>query len=174
MNVEIDQKVFDLIDDLGSDNPFVRHHARLMFLNLGDVSVPILLNVLECENTRERRDAFQSLGDLCNPKVASALSKLLLEEDFSVRWAAMEGLADRGRGALGTMLMFFIKHFDSVWMHEGVYHVLQVFKDYHRLHDPEIELFDLLDKQTNPGLENSWYGNAAWAAESAFETLNRE
>ena len=174
MNMEIDQKVSDLINGLGSEDPLARHQARLALVNLGDVSVPVLLNVLESENARERREAVHALGDLHNPKVASALSSMLMDEDFSVRWAAMESLTDQGRGALRPMLKVFTKHFDSLWMREGVHHVLHVFKDYHQLHDPEIELFDLLDKQTIPGLENSWNGKAAWAAERALEALNRE
>ena len=169
MTTELEQQIPDLITKLGNENILIRQRARLMLVH----SIPSLLEALKSENSHRRWEATRALGDLSDPRVAPALCDQLLDVDFSVRWAAMEGLVNQGHNvALRPMLESFVKHFDSAWLREGVHHVLRVFKDRNQLSDLEIELFNALDKQQIPGFEPSWNGQAAWAAEKVLEVLN--
>ena len=174
MNDVLTQEIPGLIKNLGADNPFTRQHARLILVHLGSVSIPALLEALESANTYKRWEAARALGDMQGPQIPSALSNLLTDQDFSVRWVAMEGLIQHGREALPSLLEVFTKNFDSVWMREGVHHILHVLKDRHELKELEIKLFDILHQQAIPGFESGWTGEAAWAAEKALEALDRE
>jgi hypothetical protein len=97
-----------------------------------------------------------------------------MDEETSVRWAAMESLIHMGRDSLRPILEKFIKNFDSLWLREGVHHILHVLKDRHELNEKEITLFKKLDEQCIPGFEPSWNGQEAWAAEKALEALDKE
>lgn len=174
MNDVLAQEIPDLVQNLGAEDPFARQHARLILVHLGSVSIPALLEALESANTYKRWEAARALGDMQGPQITLALSNMLMDQDFSVRWVAMEGLIQHGREALPPMLEVFTKNFDSVWMREGVRHVLHVLKDRHQLRELEIKLFDILSQQAVPGFEGGWTGEAAWAAEKALEALDRE
>jgi len=53
-----------------------------------------------------------------------ALVKALEDKMFDVRWLAAEGLVAIGHEALVPLLRVLIGHSDSVWLREGVHHVL--------------------------------------------------
>ena len=108
------------------------------------------------------------------PATAPALTDMLMDEETSVRWAAMESLIRMGRVSLRPILEKFIKNFDSLWLREGVHHILRVLKDRHELSEREITLFERLDEKCIPGFEPSWNSQEAWAAEKALEALDKE
>jgi HEAT repeat protein len=168
------QQISELIIELGDSNFLKRQHARLLLVHHEPESIPALLETLESPNPRTRREAVNALGDIRAPETAPALTEMLLDEDTGVRWAAMESLIRMGRDALRPILEKFIQNFDSLWLREGVHHILRVFKDRHELNDLEINLFEKLDKQSIPGFGSSWTSEQAWAAEKALEALDRE
>ena len=97
-----------------------------------------------------------------------------MDEDTGVRWGAMESLSRMGRECLHPLLESFVKNFDSLWLREGVHHILRVLKDRNKLNERENILFNELDKQTIPGIESSWTSQQAWAAEKALEMLDQQ
>jgi len=170
---ETKQKIPDLIAELGDGDSFRRQRARLLLAQLEPESLPALLDALESPRAEIRREAVSVLGEIHNPETAPALTNMLMDEETSVRWAAMEGLINKGRESLRPILEKFIKHFDSIWLREGVHHILRVLKDRHELNEREIALFEKLDEQLIPGFEPSWNGQEAWAAEKALELLDQ-
>lgn len=160
-----------LIDALGDDNGLVRQRARLQLEHFGRESIPALLEALQSPNAHIRWEAVQALGEIRDPKTATELVNMLMDEDTGVRWSAMEGLSRMGRDCLRPLLDCFVKNFDSLWMREGVHHILRVLKDRHKLNDRENILFEELDKQAVPGFQSGWTGQQAWAAEKALEAL---
>ena len=175
MNTITEKNISDLIEKLGDRDVLIRQHARQSLMGLGELGVPALLDALDSENIHRRLEAVHALGNLRDPRIALVLSNKLMDEDYSIRWAAMDGLVNQGHDvSLRPMLEVFIKHFDSVWLREGVHHVLRMFKGTNQLNHHEIELFNLLDKKEISGLETSWTGQAAWAAEKVLEALDSE
>lgn len=164
----------DLIAELGDNDYLKRQHARLLLVNREHESVPALINALEYPEAQVRLEAVRALGDICDSETAPALTDMLMDQDTGVRWAAMESLINIGRDALRPILEKFIKDFESLWLREGVHHILHVLKDRHELNEREITLFKKLDEQCIPGFESSWTSAQAWAAENALEALDRE
>jgi HEAT repeat protein len=163
-----------LISALGDDNGLVRQRARLQLEHLGQGSIPALLEALKSPNVHVRWEAVQALGEIRDPKTAIALVNMLMDEDTGVRWGAMESLSRMGRACLHPLLESFIKNFDSLWLREGVHHILHVLKDRNKLNDRENVLFEELDKQAIPGFESGWTSQQAWAAEKALEVLDQQ
>jgi HEAT repeat protein len=164
----------NLINALGDGDGLARQRARLQLEHIGQESIPALLEALENPNTHVRWEAVRVLGEIRDPKTAAKLVKMLMDEDTGVRWGAMESLSRMGRKCLHPLLESFIKNFDSLWLREGVHHILRVLKDRHELNDRENILFDELDKQAVPGFESGWTSQQAWAAEKALEVLDRQ
>ncbi|MFL7871002.1 MAG: HEAT repeat domain-containing protein [Anaerolineales bacterium] len=179
MNTQIasslkETQISHLITDLGDDNGLVRQRARLQLEHLGLESIPALLEALQSQNVHVRWEALRALGELHAPETAGAITNLLMDEDTSVRWAAMESLIHMGRASLHPLLDSFIKNFDSLWMREGVRHILRVFNDRKLLNNREVILFEELEKQAIPGFEAGWNSQQAWAAEKALELLDQD
>jgi HEAT repeat protein len=164
----------DLIAELENDDYLKRQHARLILVHLEPKSIPALLDALKSPNAQIRWEAVRALGEIRNPETIPALTDMLMDEDTGVRWVAMEGLITMGRKTLRPILEKFVKDFDSLWLREGVHHILRVLKDRHELKDQEITLFEKLDQQYIPGFESNWTSEQAWAAEKALEALDRE
>ena len=167
-------KIPDLIAELGNNDYLKRQHARLLLVHHEPESIPALLDALENPKAQIRWEAVRALGDIRNPEIAPALTDMLMDEDTGVRWASMESLIKLGRNSLRPILEKFIKEFESLWLREGVHHILRVFNDRHELREKEIVLFEKLDEQCIPGFEPSWNGQEAWAAEKALEALDKE
>jgi HEAT repeat protein len=164
----------DLIAELGNNDFLKRQHARLLLIHHEPESIPALLDALENPKAQIRWEAASALGDIRDPETAPALTEMLMDEDTGVRWAAMESLINMGKKALRPILEKFIKDFESLWLREGVHHILHVLKDRHELNEQEIALFEKLDEQCIPGFESGWTSQQAWAAEKALEALDKE
>jgi HEAT repeat protein len=163
-----------LIEALGDEDGLVRQRARLQLEHFGQESIPALRGALKSPNVHIRWEAVRALGEIRDPKTAAALVDMLRDEDTGVRWGAMESLSRMGRNCLYPLLESFIKNFDSLWLREGLHHILRVLKDRNELNDRENILFDELDKQAIPGIESSWTSQQAWAAEKALEVLDQK
>ena len=137
-------------------------------------SIPALIDALKNPNPRTRKLAVNALGDISDPETGAALTEMLMDEDIDVRWAAMESLIKLGRDSLRPILEKFIKDFDSLWLREGVHHILRVLKDRHELNAQEINLFENLDEECVRSFPSGWTSQQAWAAEKALEVLDRE
>lgn len=172
--IKKDTPISKLIEDLGNPDFLTRQRARLLLVHREQKSIPALVEALKSNNVHTRWEAVQALGEIRDPETAPKLVDMLMDEDTSVRWAVMESLIRMGRDSLKPILEKFIKDFDSLWLREGVHHILHVLRDRHELNDLEITLFEKLDQQTIPGVESGWTSQQAWAAERALEVLDRK
>jgi hypothetical protein len=169
-----EHQIADLIARLADGNGLVRQRARFMLVNLGQESIPALLEALKSPSVNTRLEAVKALSELPDPQTLSALTDRLMDEDIGVRWTAAESLISQGRASLRPLLENFIHNFNSPWLREGFHHVLHVFKDRDLLKKEELTLYTILNKQDFSGFEMGWTGEAAWAAEEALEALNRK
>lgn len=169
-----DASISELVKELGTSDFLTRQRARLLLVHHAPESISELEKALKSQNTHTRWEAVQALGDIRAAETAPVLANMLMDEDTSVRWAAMESLIRIGRASLHPLLERFVKDFSSIWMREGLHHILRVLKDRHELKPLEIALFEKLDEQVIPGFENGWTSEQAWAAERALEALDRE
>ena len=172
--VQSELQISELIAELGDNDYLKRQHARLLLVHHKLESVPALLKALKSPNPRTRKLVVNALGDICDLETGSALTEMLMDEDIDVRWASMESLIKMGRDSLRPILEKFIKDFDSLWLREGVHHILRVLKDRHELNAQEISLFQNLDEECGRSFPSGWTSQQAWAAEKALEVLDRE
>ena len=167
------RQISALIADLGEPHGLTRQRARLALAHIGAPAIPSLLEALTDQNGGVRLETVKVLGEIHDPSTVNALIEKLLDEETSVRWAAMESLIHTGRACLRPLLEKFVKTFDSAYLREGVHHILHVFKDRYLLTDEEMTLFEKLDQKEIPGFDMGWNTQAAWAAEKALESLDR-
>jgi len=169
------EKISDLLfSNLGNENPITREQARIGLLNMGEESIPVLKKALDSNNVNRRMEAAKALGTYHTRQTNQYLAKTLMDDNFGVRWIAMQGLINQGRDALNPVLEEFVKHFDSVRLGEGVHHVLHVLKEQKKLNEHEIRFFKDLERHLKPGFHTGWIGETAWTAESILERLDQE
>jgi HEAT repeat protein len=113
-----------LIGDLGSKDGLVRVRARQALANIGGKAVAPLEEALTGKYDYKRWEAAKTLGQIGDPKATEALINALEDEMFDVRWLAAEGLIAIGWPALVTVLRKLTEKPDSLWLREGVYHIL--------------------------------------------------
>ena len=71
-----------------------------------------------------RWEAAKALSQIANPASIQALLEALSDKEFDVRWLAAEGLIRIGRKVVGPLLETLVEHSDSLWLREGIHHVL--------------------------------------------------
>jgi HEAT repeat protein len=113
-----------LIANLASEDGMLRVNARRSLVTIGGPSVPFLIQALANRNKWMRWEAAKALGQIGDPAATQALVIALEDRIFDVRWLAAEGLIAIGREALVPLLHALINHPDSLWLREGVHHVL--------------------------------------------------
>jgi HEAT repeat protein len=113
-----------LIADLASKDGGVRTMARQQLVAYKKRSVLPLIKTLSNENDWVRWEAAKTLSQIANPKSSRALLEALSDKKFEVRWLAAEGLIRIGRRAIVPLLRALAKHSDSIWLREGIHHVL--------------------------------------------------
>jgi HEAT repeat protein len=118
------ETIKSLIDDLGSKDGQVRVRARKSLVAIGGQAVKPLVKALSSEKEWVRWEAAKALGQIGGPAAVQALVKALEDKMFDVRWLSAEGLISIGREALVPLLRALMEHPDSLWLQEGVHHVL--------------------------------------------------
>jgi HEAT repeat protein len=113
-----------LIGDLGSKDGLVRVRARRALATIGGKAVAPLEEALTGKYDYKRWEAAKTLGQIGDPKATETLINALEDEMFDVRWLAAEGLITIGWPALVPVLRRLTEKPDSLWLREGVYHIL--------------------------------------------------
>jgi hypothetical protein len=116
-----------LVAELASRNWQERHHARQTLTALGKPAVSALTDALADPRQQMRWDAARILIDMGDPAAAPALALRLEDDDAGIRWLAAQGLAALGCHGIVVALRLLIARSDSVWMREGVHHILHSF-----------------------------------------------
>jgi len=118
------EPIKSLVADLGSKDGQVRVRARKSLVAIGGQAVKPLVKALSSKKEWVRWEAAKTLGQIGDPAAVQALAKALEDKMFDVRWLAAEGLIAIGRKALIPLLQALMEHPDSLWLREGVHHVL--------------------------------------------------
>lgn len=113
-----------LINDLTCKDVYKCRRARKALVEMGESSVPFLVDVLNNRKGWARWEAAKALGQIPGPVATAALVSALGDRSFDVRWLAAEGLISRGREALAPLMQALIERSDSGWFREGAHHVL--------------------------------------------------
>jgi HEAT repeat protein len=113
-----------LVTDLDSQDGQVRVRARKSLVAIGGQAVKPLVKALASKKEWVRWEAAKALGQIGDPVAVLALVKALEDKMFDVRWLAAEGLISIGRESLAPLLQALKEHPDSLWLREGVHHVL--------------------------------------------------
>jgi HEAT repeat protein len=116
--------VRSLVADLGSEDGLVRVRARKSLVDIGKPAVKPLVDALASKRQWLRWEAAKALGQIGDAKATIALIKALEDKMFDVRWLAAEGLISIGHKALVPLLQAIMARPDSLWLQEGVHHVL--------------------------------------------------
>jgi HEAT repeat protein len=153
-----------LIADLESKDGIIRVKARRQLVAYKARSVAPLTKTLSNENHWVRWEAAKALSQIANPASIQALLGALSDTEFDVRWLAAEGLIRIGRKVVVPLLETLVEYSDSLWLREGIHHVLH---DMNRGNLEEKTLHPVLTalEGTEPSLE------APLAAQKALDVL---
>jgi len=132
------------IADLGNKNGLTRRQAREALQRAGKVATPYLIKLFESDDAIIRWEATKALIHIADPKAAPALVKTLMDESFEVQWLAAEALIELGREALEPLLEGLMHNYGSVYMRQGVHHVLHDLERRHLLGPPSIRVLEEL------------------------------
>jgi HEAT repeat protein len=140
--MEPDQSLQALITTLSSRNGLQRRRARDALVQAGTAATDCLIESLGSNSKTVRWEAAKALVSIADPKAAPAFEEALMDESFEVQWLAAEALIAIGRPALTPLLEGLIHSYGSVYIRQGVHHVL---------HD--LDRRDLLPPATHQVLE---------------------
>ena len=119
------EMISDLVNKLGSDDGFVREHARLSLIDLGKEAVPSLIQALASRQQQVRWEAAKALAKIADPKSISSLIKALQDEVFDIRWLAAEALIAIGIDSIKPLLIALADEPKELFLREGAHHVIK-------------------------------------------------
>ncbi len=138
-----------LIEDLSDPNGIIRQKARYELVKMGNPALDYLLELLGARKHLARWEAVKAISEIGTADSIPILINALEDEEFDVRWLAAEGLIDMGHAAVYPLLKAFISNKDSIYLKEGVHHVLkglETREDY----DDKYEIIKALETFTTP------------------------
>jgi len=156
-----------LITDLGSPDRKKRKEARQRILQEGKATIPALSGATTGRNREVREEAVKVLSILKHPAAAPALIHALEDDNFSVRWSAMEGMIALGQSGLKALLETLRNNFASVRLRDGARRILRVMNEQDGLDQPLTKVLEALES-IEPEVK------VPWAAEAARKSLARE
>jgi HEAT repeat protein len=124
MQQEMSSTVKSLVSALSSFNDFSRVEARKALESMGSQAVPYLIEALKHPDYLRRWEAAKALGEIKDPKAATALVQALEDEKFDVRWLAARALIEMNVKGLRPLFKALIERADSVLLRQGAHHVL--------------------------------------------------
>jgi HEAT repeat protein len=125
-----------------------------------DLAIDRLVSKINSPDQRVRHEVARALGEIGDPSAAAALVSMLVDEDHSVRWAAMGSLINMNREAVRPLLEALTRNFQSARLREGVHHVLRALHSQGMLNGVEDQVFHALEGAA-PGIQAAWAANNA-------------
>ena len=125
-----------------------QNRAREQFAQPEKNSFADLLLKLEARDWRVRWNACKALGKLGDRRAAAPLVGMLLDDDTSVRWAAMGSLIQLGRVAIPPLMLALTRDFSSARLRQGAHHVLHALYNQSLLTEAEEQVFRALEGPT--------------------------
>lgn len=115
-----------LIAEFRSKNSHTRLLARQKVVAVGEAALGPLIVATTDANEHVRWEAVKALGEICDPRAASAFVDSLEDDSFGVRWLAADGLITLRKAGLVPLLQALIDRPTSGLLRVGAYHVLRV------------------------------------------------
>ncbi len=98
--------------------------ARTQLLAIGSPAVPAILEAVRIEKGAARLEMAKLLRQMAGPATAGALVELLSDEDFDVRFEAIEALSSIGYDGLAPLVAAIMLNPGSLKLRGGAHHVL--------------------------------------------------
>ncbi len=118
-----------LIAQLSDHDKITRTHVRQELVDIGDASVPALIETLESDNTTIRWESCKALGQIADPQAAQALIRHLSDSEFAIRWLAAEALMDLDlAGVIAVLRALVHESPEDLWLREGAHHILRALR----------------------------------------------
>ncbi len=114
-----------LVEALASDDEEVHWAASQALTALREAALPALIQTLKAPKPHVRWHAVCGLGDIGDARAAGNLAEALLDDDFSVRWAAAEALTKLGAPAVPEILHRIAHRVLTEDVCQAAYHTLQ-------------------------------------------------
>ncbi len=153
-----------LIKHLSNPDGFIRQQAHEVLICIGGPAIPELIHALQDANLELRWQIIKIMESISDPSTIPALVEQLKNENAGVRWAASNALIGLKRESIPPLLEALVHDFDSIWLRQSAHHILHVFKDFGKLTDAEVKVFEALE-----GIEPT--ASVPWAAQKALESL---
>jgi HEAT repeat protein len=118
------ESINQLLAELHSHDFGRREGARWQLVAMREAAVPSLSDALEDPDWHVRWEAAKALGDIGDPKSATALVKALRDRRFGVRWLASDALIALKEASLPPLFEALERNGDSVLLRNGAHHVL--------------------------------------------------
>ena len=98
--------------------------AQTQLLAIGSSAVPALVEAIRVEKGAMRLEMAKLLRRMADHSSAEAFVELLSDDDFDVRWEAVEGLSALGYDGLKPLISAMIKNPGSMKLRNASHHVL--------------------------------------------------
>jgi HEAT repeat protein len=165
------EMISDLVNKLGSNDGFVREHARLSLIDLGKEAVPALIQALASRQQQVRWEAAKALAKIADPKSISSLIKALQDEVFDVRWLAAEALIAIGPDSVKPLLVVLIDEPKELFLREGAHHVIKYIIDQNSKKPELNKILKLVERALDSTVPSIVVAGAAKDALEKLETL---
>jgi HEAT repeat protein len=118
-------------------------YVRALGLMRDDRAIPVLLPLLQADDTAVRHEAVQALGSLGGEQARTGLQSMLEDREANVRWDAAVGLAKMGDPAGKDVLLNLLDrdyyaHFPDVRQEGRAWAMETAVRTGARLNDPDI------------------------------------
>jgi hypothetical protein len=121
----MENKIKGLIADLSSDNGIVRQKARYDLISIGRPAIEFLKGLQYLPNEHLRWETIKTLSQIAHQDSIPVLINALENDHFDIRWLAAEGLIEIGKKSIKPIMEAIISNQDSIYLREGVHHVLK-------------------------------------------------
>jgi hypothetical protein len=142
--ISSDEKIKQLINQLGGKNGYLREKARKALIITGKPAVPRLIKLLSNPKPLLRWEACKTLDGIKDPRAIDPLITALEDERMQVRWVAAEALIAVKTEALPPLLHALEEEFDSLYLRQGAHHILHALERDRLLDHETLEVLDAL------------------------------
>ncbi len=140
--------IMQLMEELADPDIIPRRHAREALVKTGEPALPLMLEGLAHGNFLVRWEVAKGLMEMKSPRSVPALIRALEDEEQDVRWLAAVALAQIGRESLEPLLEAVLNNLSSLFLRQGVHHVLTIYRD-PELRDSLLQLWEALGPLEN-------------------------
>ena len=121
----MENNIEELIKKFYSKDGIQRKMARYELVKIGKPAVKYLSSLLDAPKEYTRWEAIKTLSQIADPETIPILISSLENDDFDIRWMAAEALINIGKKSIKPLLEYVISCKKSIFLLEGVHHVLK-------------------------------------------------